>query len=174
MAIDYRQWGMVGVGVGIVSYVLAWVYSWIFGEAGAGSITFATLDVNVRQQITSGVDKSIGTQVLNLFGGNFNGIAGGMFGAAIMAIIGAVLLVIIGRFVYEYVPFGKTANTRLIAVLLYGSIIGGAIVSFWTGAAVKIPTVNAIVTMAIYFFIVALVYSGLSNTQFGRFFPIPQ
>ena len=36
MEVDYKKWGMVGIGVGIVSYVLAWVYSWIFGEAAAG------------------------------------------------------------------------------------------------------------------------------------------
>ncbi len=176
MVVDYKKWAMVGGGVGLISYGLAWAYKFMFGAGGAGTLTFSTLDVNVRQQIVSGVDTSLGTNLLNVFGGNFSNIAGGAVGALLMAVVGSILLVLVGRFVYEYVPWGKEQNIRLIAVLLYGSVVGGWIVSFMSGTGgVKIPALNAIIAMTIYFFIVAVVYNFASKTQAaGKYFPIPQ
>src|SRR3990167_2453893 len=172
MVVYYKKWGMMGGGVGLVSYGLAWAYKAIFGANGAGVLTFSTLDVNVRQQIISGVDTSLGNQMLNLLGGNFSNIAGGAVGAFLMAFIGSILVVLVGRFIYELIPFGKDQSYRLTTVLLYGSVVGGWIVSFMSGnGGVKIPTINAIVAMGIYFFIVSVVYNYISKTQvLGKYF----
>ena len=174
---EYRKWAILGAGAGFVSWLLAWLYNLAFGQGGAGTLTFATMgDINVRNQILNGIDTSLASQIINTFGGNFNAIAGGAMGALIIAMIGGVTIALLGRFIYEYIPVGKTAQQKVVAVLLYGSLVGGWIVSFMTKTGgIAIPKLNLVVAMVIYFFIVALSYSVLSKTEIGsKWFQIPQ
>lgn len=175
--VDYKKWAMVGAGAGFVSWLLAWAYSLIFGQGGAGTVTFVSIgDINVRNQILTGIDTSLASQILNTFGGNFGAIAGGAFGALIIAMLGGVAIVLIGRIIYEGLPFAKTPKGKLIAVLLYGSFVGGWLTSFLTkSGGVKLPAVNVILAMLIYFGIVAAIFGWLSESEMGsKYFQIPQ
>lgn len=177
MAVDTRKWAMVGAGAGFVSWLLAWLYGMIFGPGGAGTVTFVSIgDINVRNQILNGIDTSLASQILNTFGGNFGAVVGGAMGALIMAMIGGIVVALVGRYMYEYLAFAKTPQGRLVSVLLYGSVVGGWIVSFMTKTGgVKLPAVNVILAMVIYFFVVAAAFSYLSTTDLGsKYFQIPQ
>lgn len=175
--IDYRKWAIFGAGAGFVSWLLAWIYGMAFGPGGAGTVTFVTIgDVNVRNQILNGIDTSFASQILNTFGGNFGAVVGGAMGALLMAMLGGVGVTLIGRFIYEFVPLAKTPRGKVVSVLLYGSLVGGWIVSFMTKTGgVKLPAVNVILAMVIYFLIVAAAAGYLSETDLGsKYFQIPQ
>lgn len=176
MAVDYGKWAKAGAMAGLVTFALAWLYS-LLAPGGLGTLTFSTIgDINVRNQVLGGLDTSLSTTIVNALGGNFNVLPSGWIGAVIIAMLAGIALAVVGRFIYNLLPLGKTPQSKFVLVFLYGSIVGGWAVSLMTKTGgIKIPPLNVIFAMVIYFLIVAFVYQLASKTDMvGKYFQIPE
>ena len=160
MAINFQNAGKVGAGVGVISMGLSYLYGMLFKGGGFATVQFAAIDVNVREQITSGVDTGLASKVLGYMSGVIP--TGGTLGALITVAIAGIIVVMLGSLIRGFgAPDGSTQNMKLLSTLFYGSLVGGFILSYMNGAGVALPQIGTVVAMVIYFGVVALVYNGL-------------
>ncbi len=151
----------LGFLVGIVAYLLSWVIGVLkipvlkFGIP-ATDLTVEASTISIRQQIIErGVATGLGNALLEWLAG----IQVMNIMAILATIIGAMIIVIIGRIVYNYLPQGKP-TWKLALVLLYGALIGSIIFMF-----VGIPPITAIISIAIYWVLVAIIINLVTRLK---------
>lgn len=145
-----RRWPIVGV---LIGFVVLLVGKYVFPMIPDVSFTFSTIPVG---------DTAIppfGESVLNFF----------KFGAAswITVVVSAAIMVILGRFMYNFLPKGKSDFSKLMLVLLYGALLGWLLFS-WAGG---LPMWTMLVAFVIYYAIIAAV-AGVALKVFKM--PLPQ
>lgn len=149
----------VGIAVGIATWLLAWTVN-MFNlvkvlNIGGQPVSTGALSLNVGTAASGmGTANALGVKAMALL----TAIPGGLFAqASLLALvtitIGSTILVAIGRWIYswEIIPKGRP-RWKLAVELLYGAIVGTIIVAGIGGVGV-----SAVITMAIYYGIIALV-----------------
>ena len=163
---DTMKYVKAAIGVGIVSWGLAWLYKMV-SPGGIANITFAftPIDVNVGKQIAAGVDTSIAGKLLSTLGGVIpSGIA------PYVILFGAAFLVLLaGHWMNSsFVKFGKTPNSKFAADLTLGALGIGLVAGY---ASPTIGYLGAAIALGIYYFIVAMAYNGLRKFGASEFLP---
>ncbi len=162
----------LGAGVGLTSWLLGRAYSMFAPEGGLATATFSalplrTLDVNVQQQVLSGVNQDLASKILSFLGGGVVEV----LPSFVMAMIAGIVVVFLGAFVVDALmkskiplPTGKKPLGKLAAVLFYGTLIGGLVVGWMSDSIIgALPTIGAAVSMIIYFMIVGVVYNVIQR-----------
>lgn len=162
---------MAGSGVGITAWILGWIYRFFFPAGiGSTSISFATfplagIDIPLRQQIQSGLNTDLVSQLLSAISGGMVNIWMGL----ILSILAGIVIVGLGSLVIPFlqslkVPTGKKPFGKNIALLFYGTIATSLIAGFLaTNGKVVLPAFGVILAMIGYFGIVSVVYGWLST-----------
>lgn len=168
MAINWQRYGKIGIGVGITAWLMGLFWGYVVGGGQAQStIDFGLITEGVKARIASGVDATIAEQII----GYLNGlIPFDLMGLVMLALSGAVI-VIVGAFVLQFLPVAglkRTSFSRLVSMTVLGTIVVGLILSFIAGESLALPTFNAVVTMVIYFAIVAVVYGFLARLKISK------
>lgn len=162
----------LGAIVGAVTYLLSWIIT-ILGIAPKTikignyfQATGALVDINVRQQLTSGgVANTIGLKMVQLL----TAIPKWDWGDLITLVIGSIVLVIAGKWIYtiQFVP--KNTRFKLALEMLYGAI-AVVLVLTWIGKLGLFPPINLLLTLAVYYLIIAIIVNYLAKTQtIGKF-----
>ena len=158
----------LGAGIGVIGWGLGRLYGFLIPETGIATASFSTLplrtlDINVQQQIISGVDPSLAGRLLAVFGGGEIT----LFMGLIMAILAGIVVAFVGTFVvnalkksFKFLPTGKKPIGKITAIMVYGTLISAAIVGFFDGA-VSVPNVGFVIASIIYFLIIGWAYVGL-------------
>lgn len=161
----------LGAGLGAVSWALGRFYSWIIPSKGIATATFSTfpldlpLGINVKQQILTGVDKSLASQLLATLGG---GEISAMMGI-IMALIAGIVVAFVGVYTVNFLKSqkfpltGKNSIGKITAIMVWGTIISGGIASFLGGTFITIPALGFVIALIIYYLIVGWAYVLLRN-----------
>lgn len=157
----------LGTTVGAASWLLAWTVNKLglvdTLNIGGQTVTTGALSLNVGSETVGlGTANALGTKAMALL----TAIPGGLFSAeSIMAlitvVIGSILLVGIGRILYGFLPLGQQ-RFKVAIELLYGAIIGTIIIAGLAGVGV-----SAVITLAVYYGIIALVIIPLLNKVKG-------
>lgn len=164
----------LGAGIGLVSWGLGRVYGWFLqasGSEGLATATFSTspidlpLGINVKQQILSGVNTDIASKLLEAIGGGNNIPA--MMGLTI-AIIAGIVIAFVGKFTIDALkgakiplPVGNKPVGKITALMVYGTLVSGVIISFLGKQAIAIPALGFVIAVVIYYIIVGWAYAGL-------------
>lgn len=169
----------LGAIVGTASYLLSLLIS-LLGIAPKTikfgnylQVTGALVDVNVRQQLTSGgMASTLGAKVMQLL----TAVPKYSFVEHIMLVAGSILLVILGSWLYIYLPKWKnTQPWKLAGELLYGASAITLFTMLWNGLSsmargtgfvfgfLGIPSL--LITMAIYYLAVAIFVGGLTRIK---------
>ena len=145
---DLKKSAWISVGVAGVSWGLSWIYSkWFAG--GIAKISFAVLpvDINVGQQVASGVDTSLAGKLLGYLGGAIPS----SFQAFAALFVASFLVVTLGMWLNEQAKLGKSPASKFAFSMAFGSLAVGAI----TGAfSPSIGWLVGAVTTLFYFVIV--------------------
>mgnify|MGYP001564335407 FL=1 len=160
MAVNYQNAAKVGVGVGLISAGLSYLYGMVFKGGGFANVQFAAIDVNVREQVTSGLDTGLASKVLGYMSGVIP--TGGTLGALLTVAVAGLIVVLLGYLIRGFgAPDGSSQNMKLASTMFYGSLVGGFVLSYMNGAGIALPQLGTAIAMVIYFSIVALVYNLL-------------
>tara|TARA_Y100000310_G_C20619102_1_gene782284 strand:+ start:471 stop:1007 length:537 start_codon:yes stop_codon:yes gene_type:complete len=164
----------VGTGIALVSLALSAIWRTMFPterilQLGGATATFSTMplqgiDVDVRNQILTGVKSDFVSQTLSTLGG------GAIAGAGIiMTIVASILVVLVGKLLVESFPqlqFAKKPIGKMTLVLFYGSVAIG-LISGLVGQSFGLPAMGVMIAMALYFTLVGWIYA-LLKSQFKR------
>lgn len=174
----------IGVGLGVSSWILGLLLT-LLGKSGVtglqSSFGIAPIATGVKQNIQEGINTSLAAKII----GWLNGLPFfDLMGLLTLAISG-FLIVWIGSAIFDWLIntfknlawFGKTPIRKIVSIAIIGTIVSGWIVTIWSNMSltgIKLPAFTAILTMVIYFAIVALIYGGLAkaskNTQAAKVF----
>ncbi len=164
---DFKKIAMTALGVTGVSYGLGWLYNKFFAE-GIATLTFSAINVDVASQIKAGIDTSLGGKLLAYLKGVIP--AGGTMSALLTLFVAAFIIVWLGGLVRDKINYGKTDNAKFG----FGMAIAAGLVGLVTGAlSPSIGYLGAALALLIYYSVIALVYTGLRSTEFGKFLPAP-
>ena len=158
MKFDVKGWLKMGGLAGVISVALVWIFTKI--NFSVLNITMSTVDVNVRNQITSGISSKAGDYVLSQLSGLVN-----LTGYGILAVILSSLSIVgIGRFMYGIIPFKPNKKYQKLAlIMLYGTILIGIVLGGIS--AFNFSLIGSILSLAIYFVIVSLAIIGLEKAN---------
>lgn len=153
----------LGLGVGITTWILSWLYGFFVSGKSLATITFSTINVDVSQQIQSGLNTDLVSRLLqSIGGGQIN------FGMGIItAIVAGIAVVWLGTLVMPFfqglkLPTGKNEIGKMTALLFFGSVAAGLIVGAF-GMTLNLPALGVALAMIIYFTIVGVVYGFLAS-----------
>lgn len=171
---DFMKMLKVALGVTIVSFILTWIYSKFVPAKGLVTISFAVVDVNVGNQIRSGIDTTLAGKLLgSLIGSVPVGVQ-----TFVLIFVASLIVIGIGSWLNRQLggPYGKTENTRFAFDLTFGTIAVGLLVGWMNkaGNPLSIGAVGTALALFIYFIIVAGVYALLRNWGMKDFLPTPQ
>ncbi len=181
MAMKVQQTLGLGAGVGLIGWGLGRLYNVLIPEGGITTAQFAIpklpllpLDINVQQQIISGVDPSLAGRILAVFGGGTIDIMMGL----IMAILAGIVVAFVGAFVVNALkgakiglPVGRKPIGQITAIMVYGTLISATLVGL-LDQAVSVPNLGFIIASVIYFLIIGFVYVGLRGIGLKQL-PLP-
>lgn len=167
---DWKKIAWSALGVAVISYLLSWLYNLAKVKIpalanGIATITFAAVDVNVGQQIQSGVDTSVAGKFLGAHLGAFGG-----FQQLALLYISAIAIIVIGMWANKLTDLGKTENTRFAFELTLGAATIGLIFGYLSPS---VKVIGTVVAYLIYFAIVAFVYAQVRNLGAKNVLPIP-
>lgn len=154
---NYGKWignsVKLGAVVGLVSYVLALVFKII----PIPKLIFAMEDINVRQQITTGIDTSVSGKLLSFMGGV---IPEGFMGF-LLVILAGIVLVIIGSLLVALFKVKGSGIRKLWYTMILGAIV---IALFVQGmSALKIGFISTLIAIVIYYLIVTIIVHLLAK-----------
>ena len=165
----------IGIGLGIVSWLLGMILT-LFGKSGItglqSSLSIAPIAEGVKQNIQSGINTSLAAKII----GWLNGLPLFDFMGLLTLSLAGFLIVLIGSFVFDWLVdkfknlawFAKTPIRKLVGIAVIGTIISGWIVTIWSNSGlsgIKLPAFTTILTMVIYFAIVALIFGALAKVS---------
>jgi len=157
--VDYKKSAMAAVGVTVISYGLGWVYSKYFAD-GIATLTFSAVDVNIASQVKSGIDTSLAGKLLSYLGGVIP--VGGTMNALLTLFVASFLVVVLASFIADKITVGKTETTRFgVSMAIAAGVIGLIVGSI----SPSVGSLGTGIAMLIYFSIIALIYSALSNVD---------
>lgn len=166
----------VALGVSVVAWLLTWLYSSILKFLGTtiATISFSAIDINVGNQISSGINTSLaGKYIGSLIGSVPVGLQ-----TFILLLVSAVIVVALGNWINKQVgDFGGSENQKFAVDLTFGSIAVGLIVGFMSGGvsgATGSFAIGAGIATLIYFLIVAFVYGMLRSLGLKGFLSTPR
>ena len=164
----------IGVGLGASSWLLGMLLT-LLGKSGVtglqSSLNIAPIAEGVKQNIQSGINTSLATKII----GWLNGLPLFDLMGLLTLIFSGFLIVWIGSGIFDVLPknfdwFRKTPLRKLVSIATIVTIISGFIVTIWSNNAisgVKLPAFTAVLTMVIYFAIVAFVYGVIAKAAKG-------
>ena len=167
----------VGVGLGATSWILGMLLT-LLGKSGItglqSSLGIAPIAEGVKQNIQSGISTSLSAKIIAWL----NGLPLFDFMGLLTLIVGGFLIVLIGSAIYDWLIatfkqlawFNKGEIRRFVSIAVLGTIVSGSIVTIWSNAnvsGVKLPAFTAVLTMVIYFAIVAFVYGVIVKVAKG-------
>lgn len=145
---ELKKSAMFGFVAGLVSLGLTWIIGML--KIPVVNLTFSAVDVNVRDRIIQGIDPSLGGKVLSWMQG-FVPIS---LPSVLGLFVTTFLIVFAGKIAYELIPFKvKGRYARVALIMLYGTVIGSAIVA-WSIPAVSLSWIGIMLAMFIYYLIV--------------------
>ena len=151
----------LGFWVALVTVALSWLINFL--KLPVVNLTFATIDVNVREQLTSGVDTSVGTKVLEYI----NGLVPLTLPGIVTIFIASFAIVLVGGIIYNIFHKGSSSDVkRLTLTMLYGTVIIGLILSGTT--SLNLGFVGTTIALGIYYAIVTVILLWLSRTSFAK------
>ena len=155
---DYNKLFKVSAAVGGTSWVLAWLYS-KFAPGGIAKISFSVLpvDINVGNQIASGINTTLAGKVLGTLGGSIPA----SITTILTLLLAAAGVVFVGNFLDQ--QFGisgfvgaKTPNGKFAVKMGIGAALIGMIAGWMSP---NIGTIGIVIAMVLYYLIVAIVYN---------------
>ena len=163
----------LGAGLGVVSWALGGLYRMVLlPSGGIATTTFSIpkipllpLNINVQQQITSGVNTDLASKLLQTLGG---GAIPPLMGLTI-ALVAGIIVAFVGKFVVDAIkasklplPVGNKPLGKITAVMVYGTLISTIVATFIGGkGVVAIPAVGFVIASVIYYLIVGWVYAAI-------------
>lgn len=118
------------------------------------NISLSSVDINVREQVNSGINSDFGAKVLSYIQGYLpvSGSEWIMVGLALLVSVFAVIMV--GRFVYQYLPWKpKSKYSRVALIMLIGTVALSAVLA-WQLPSVSVNYFALLIGLYIYYFIV--------------------
>jgi hypothetical protein len=138
MKINWKL-GIMGAVAGVLTPVAR---TWL-AKISTLTLTFSSVDYNVRQQVT-GVSDTIGEKLLGMVGGNLSAIP---FSNYLLFAASGFLIVLLGNLLYNYVPSSFKINNdygKVASIFFLGSIVATALL------IIKgIPAGSAFLSMAV-------------------------
>ena len=116
-------------------------------------------DINVRQQLETGVSPDIGNKLLGYLGGIIP-TGSGLLGWIPVLLSGAVIFVV-GAFALSFVKRNFTPTWRPVLVGMLGSLAVAAFLT-WTGI-LQLAFISTLIALGLYYLILVLVANGLSK-----------
>lgn len=153
----------LGFWVAAITVALSWLINMLKIPELAVNLTFASVDINVREQLVSGIDTSVGTKLLEFI----NGLSSVTVPAIVGVLLASFVIVLVGGIIYNIFHKGAGSDTkRLVLTMLYGTVIIGLIVSGTT--SLNLGFVGTTIALGIYYAIVTAILLGISKTSFGK------
>ena len=167
----------IGIGLGATSWILGMILT-LLGKSGItglqSSLAIAPIAEGVKQNIQSGINTSLAAKII----GWLNGLPLFDFMGLLTLALGGFLIVWIGSFIFDWLVstfkglawFAKTPIRNLVSIAVIGTIVSAWIVTIWSNSGlsgIKLPAFTAVLTMVIYFTIVAFVYGALAKVSKG-------
>jgi len=151
----------LGTVVGAISMLLAYVFTTLLKGVGA-TLTFATYDINVRQQLESGIGATpaggLAAKILSIMGG----VIPATFTDYLLVGVTGFLIVVAGGLVIDWLKIKTTPKNALWYTMTIGVVAISALIKWSSVLTLKyIPT---LVGLAIYFAIVAFAVKLFSET----------
>ena len=160
-----RKWFMFGaVKVGAITVLLALLFSFV-GTMVPRVIFASVPDINVRQQIETGVSSNVGTKILSYVTAVIPFSTGNWFWNLIATLISVGALFSVGALLAGLLKKSFTPVKRVAIVALAGSLIPLLI-----QMGIGILTLTTAATTLLYFLIVGY----LASMLFPKFMPIPE
>lgn len=156
---------MLGASVGLTSLALGRLWEKVFEGVAVQFSVLPAIDINVRQRIAEGVNTDVISKLLAILsGGRIE-----LLPAIIISIIAGITVVFLGSFAVDFIsknlkmlPTGKKPIGKMVALLFYGSILGGLIVGLLS-STLNLPSVGVALSMIMYYAIVGLVYGFIAS-----------
>ena len=175
----------IGAGLGVSSWILGIVAA-ALGKSGItglqSSLAISPIADGVKQHIQSGINTSLAAKII----GWLNGVPLFDFMGLLTLVLGGFLIIWIGSFIFDWLTntfkggmawFSKGTIRKFVSITVLGTIVSGLMVTILSNmgiAGVKLPAFATVLTMVIYFTIVALVYGALAkaskNTSASKIF----
>jgi len=150
--IDIKNWAIIGVIVSAITPFFMTLLSII----PMFQLTFSTIAINIRSQITGVSGLDFGNYLLGLLGKEL------AVPNLLLNVLGGAVLIVLARFVLNYLPIKtKTTFHKLIAVFVLASVIQLLILSGF-----GFPGVNILVGFAINAVVMAYLVDKIAK-QFG-------
>ena len=154
----------MGIAVGLATYGIAWITNWaraneMLGNLiniGGTKVTTGALSINVIGEATSmGTANKLGVKAMAILNALIPSWA-----AFIQIIVGSIVLIILGRTVYSLIKFPEFDKSipKLATELAYGALAGILIIAGVGGVGV-----SAMITMLIYYLILATVITFMAR-----------
>lgn len=163
---DIKKIAMAAVGVGLISWLLGWLYKTYFKE-GIANISFSAVEIPVKAQIQSGVDTTLAGKLLGYLGGVIP--QGGMVMALVTLYVAALIIVWLGSYISERINLGKSENMKFALSMTLAAVLVGIVVGYMSPS---IGSTGTAIAMLIYFGIISVIYSVARNIQGVRELPI--
>ena len=167
---DINKTIKVSAAVAGTSWVLAWAYS-KFAPGGIAKISFSVLpvDVNVGQQIASGINTTFAGKVLGVLGGSIPA----SISTIVTLLLAAAGVIFVGNFLDK--QFGlsgfvgaKTPNTKFAVTMAVGAAVIGWVAGIMSP---NVGTIGVVVAMVLYYLRVAVVYNLVKDKLGASFLP---
>lgn len=163
-----KKYGTIGIGFGIVAYILSLIYTKLLPMIGLNSaLDLTPIKEGFKSQLESGISQDLSGKLLGYLSGipiNFAGLA--------YLVVAGIIVAIVGGFIVDMIPrkffFVKTGTWRLVSIGVLGTLVSGFIVTFLNKEALAIPEWQVVVSMAGYFLVVAIVYGFLAKLKVGK------
>lgn len=154
----------MGIAVGLVTYGIAWATKWARANEmlsnlvniGGTKVPAGALSLNVIGEATSmGTANKLGVKAMAILNALIPS-----WSVFIQVMIGSILLVMLGRIVYTLIKFPEFNRTipKLATELAYGALAGIILIAGIGGVGV-----SAVITMIIYYLILATVISLMAK-----------
>ena len=148
MAFDKKDLKL-GAVVGLASVVLAYLFKEVLKGWGA-TITFATYDINVRQQLESGIGATPAGGLADKILGYMSGVIPSGTEGYLTIFLTGLLIVVIGKYAVNLSKL--KAKNELWLIMLAGTAVASFVMSYTSVLTLKFFPV--LVGMALYFAIV--------------------
>ena len=173
--VDVKKVLMASAGVAVIGSGLSWLYAKI-APAGIANVSFSIfdkilpLDINVKQQIVSGTDTTIGGKIVNMLQGYVP--IGGWAEAALTIFLASLVVVLLASFVSSWLTLGKSETSRFALSLAVSAGIVGAVLG---KMAIGIGSLGLALAMILHYGIIATIYFlSREKTSVGKeYLPLP-
>jgi len=168
----------IGVGVGVTSWILGMLLT-LLGKSGItglqSSFGIAPIAQGVKQNIQAGINTSLAAKII----GWLNGLPLFDFMGLLTLAVSGFLIVLIGSVLFDWLTntfkanfawFSKGPIRKMVSIATIGTIVSGFGVTIWSNSSisgVKLPAFTAVLTMVLYFAIVAFVYGVIAKAAKG-------